>query len=55
MINYSDIKNCEIELSSFCNAECPLCPRNLFGYPYNSGYTVRHLTLDNIKTIFDKF
>lgn len=54
MINYHDIKHCEIELSSYCNAECPLCPRNLFGYPYNHDYTVRHLTLDNIKTIFDR-
>lgn len=54
MIDYYDIKHCEIELSSYCNAECPLCPRNLFGYPYASDYTVRHLTLDNIKTIFDR-
>jgi len=54
VIDYYDIKHCEIELSSYCNAECPLCPRNLFGYPYASGYTVRHLTFDNIKTIFDR-
>jgi len=54
VINYHDIKHCEIELSSYCNAECPLCPRNLFGYPYNSNYTVRHLTLENVKTIFDR-
>jgi len=54
MINYGNIKQCEIELSSYCNAECPLCPRNLFGYPYNRDYTVRHLTLENVKTIFDR-
>ena len=54
MINYTEIKHCEIELSSYCNAACPLCPRNLFGYPYNSGYTVRHLTLDDVKNIFDR-
>ena len=54
MINYSDIKKCEIELSSYCNAECPLCPRNLFGYPYNSDYTVRNLTLADVRTIFDR-
>jgi len=54
VINYNDINHCEIELSSYCNAECPLCPRNLFGYPYNSNYIVRHLALENVKTIFDR-
>ena len=54
MIDYDNILHCELELSSYCNAECPLCPRNLFGYPYNSDYTVRHLTLDNVKTMLDR-
>ena len=54
MIAYEQIKSVEIELSSYCNASCPLCPRNLFGYPYNSGYTVKHLTLKEIKKIFPK-
>jgi sulfatase maturation enzyme AslB (radical SAM superfamily) len=53
MINYNEIKHCEIELSSYCNAVCPLCPRNLFGYKYNTGYTERNLTLAEIKKIFD--
>ena len=53
MINYTEIKHCEIELSSYCNAVCPLCPRNLFGYKYNTGYTERNLTLAEIKKIFE--
>lgn len=53
MIEYKDIKQIELELSSYCNANCPLCPRNLFGYPYNTGYTARHLTLAEIKQILD--
>lgn len=54
MIELQDIKHVEVELSSYCNARCPLCPRNLFGYPYNTGYTEKHLTLENIKQIFTK-
>ena len=54
MIEYESITHVEIELSSFCNAECPLCPRNLFGYSYNNGYDVKHLSLEEIKKIFDK-
>lgn len=54
MNKYSEIKHIELELSSYCNAVCPLCPRNLFGYPYNSGYPVKHLTLTDIQTIIDR-
>ena len=49
MIRYQDIKHVELELSSYCNANCPLCPRNLFGYTYNTGYTAKHLTLAEVK------
>ena len=51
MIKYADIRHVELELSSHCNARCPLCPRNLFGYTYNTGYIVKHLTLNEVKTI----
>jgi MoaA/NifB/PqqE/SkfB family radical SAM enzyme len=51
MLAYEDIRHIELELSSHCNASCPLCPRNLFGYPFNAGFPVRHLTLIDIKTI----
>jgi MoaA/NifB/PqqE/SkfB family radical SAM enzyme len=52
MISYADIKNVHVELSSLCNARCPLCPRNLNGYPYNNGYTEANLTLESVKKIF---
>lgn len=56
MIDYKSIKHVEIELSSHCNAACPLCPRNLFGhpYPYDLFYVEKHLTLKEIKKIFNK-
>jgi len=52
MYNINDIRHIHLEISSLCNARCPLCPRNFHGYPYNDGYEERNLTLSDIKTIF---
>lgn len=52
MIQFSEIRVVHLELSSLCNAVCPLCPRNYYGYPHNSGYTEKNLTLEEIKIIF---
>ena len=52
MIPYHDIKHIHLEISSLCNARCPLCPRNFHGYPYNDGYIERNLTLQDVKHIF---
>lgn len=54
MLDFDSIRHVDIELSSFCNAACPLCPRNLFGFRFNSGYQERNLTLAEIKKIFNK-
>jgi sulfatase maturation enzyme AslB (radical SAM superfamily) len=48
-----EIRHVHLEISSLCNAECPLCPRNLHGYPYNGGYVERNLSLSDIKKIFE--
>ena len=52
MIKLEEIKHLHMEFSSLCNARCPLCPRNLFGYPYNSGYEETSLSLELIKQSF---
>lgn len=39
MFQINEIKDIHLELSSRCNARCPLCPRNLNGFPKNLGYT----------------
>jgi len=52
MIAYKDIRNVHLEISTLCNARCPLCPRNFRGYPYNDGYPEINMTLDNAKKIF---
>jgi MoaA/NifB/PqqE/SkfB family radical SAM enzyme len=49
MLKLEDIRHLHIEASSLCNARCPLCPRNVFGYPHNLGYTETSLSLDLIK------
>lgn len=40
--SYNDIKSIELEISTFCNAACPQCPRNILG-----GKTIDNLPLIN--------
>ena len=51
MIKLADVRSVELELSSFCSARCPLCPRNIFGFPYENGFKPRNLSLTDIKHI----
>jgi MoaA/NifB/PqqE/SkfB family radical SAM enzyme len=53
MIRFSEIRNVHLEIASVCNAECPWCPRNFWGYPYNGGYPETVLTLQQAKKIFN--
>lgn len=52
MIAYKEIRDVHLEISSLCNAACPLCPRTFWGYPYNSGYPETNLTLVQAQKIF---
>lgn len=52
MIEYQDIRDVHLEISSLCNASCPWCPRTFWGYPYNSGYPEVNLSLEQAKTVF---
>lgn len=52
MILLENIRHLHMEFSSLCNARCPQCPRNLFGYPFNMGYVETNLTLELIKKSF---
>ena len=52
MYAYKDIKHVHLEISTLCNAKCPMCPRNVCGYDYNLGYPEVNLTLKDAKTIF---
>lgn len=52
MYNLTDIRHVHLEISSLCNAACPLCPRNFYGYEYNDGYVEHNMTLAETKKIF---
>jgi MoaA/NifB/PqqE/SkfB family radical SAM enzyme len=52
MFKIEDIRHLHMEFSSLCNARCPLCPRNLYGYPYNNGYAETNLGFDLIRNRF---
>ena len=51
MITLEDIREINIELSSRCNARCPLCIRNFHGFPHNTGYAETDLSLARLKEI----
>jgi MoaA/NifB/PqqE/SkfB family radical SAM enzyme len=53
VIDYQDIRDVHLEISSLCNASCSWCPRTFWGYPYNDGYPETNLSLDQAKKIFD--
>ena len=53
MIDFKDIRDVHLEISSLCNASCAWCPRTFWGYPYNDGYPETNLTLAQAKKIFD--
>jgi len=53
MILFEDIRDVHLEISSLCNAACPWCPRNFWGYPYNGGYPEVNLSLSQCERIFN--
>jgi MoaA/NifB/PqqE/SkfB family radical SAM enzyme len=52
MLTLSEIRRVHVELTTRCNARCPMCMRNYRGYDYNSGYPVTELSLTDFKHIF---
>jgi len=51
MLKFADISRIQIELTTRCNARCPMCMRNYRGSDYNSGYPDCELSADNIRHI----
>ena len=52
MLKIHEIKAVHVELTTKCNARCPMCPRNMRGFDYNSGYPVTELSIDDFRHIF---
>lgn len=51
MLQLSEVKSIHLELSTFCNARCVSCTRNVGGFNYNTGFEEKHLSLSDIQTI----
>ncbi len=51
MLKLADIRQIQIELTTRCNARCPMCMRNYRGMDYNSGYPETELSLSDLKKI----
>ena len=51
MYQYSQIKTVHLELSSKCNASCPMCLRNICGGALNPQLPLTELSLEDIKRI----
>ena len=49
---YDDIGAVHLEITSKCNASCPMCARNRFGGPDNPMLPEAELSLDDVKRIF---
>ena len=51
MLKLADVRQIQIELTTRCNARCPMCMRNYRGVDYNSGYPLCELSLSDFKKI----
>lgn len=50
--DYYDIKSVHLEVTSKCNASCPMCARNVLGGKTNPQLPLSELTLDDCKKMF---
>lgn len=54
LFNFDEIVEYQIEITSYCNAACPQCPRNLNGYGVNPYMPLCHLSKEIIDKTFEK-
>src|SRR4051812_30019418 len=52
MYTYDEIRIVHLEVTSKCNARCPMCPRNIQGGPLNRQLPIRELSLADATRIF---
>lgn len=53
MFNFNSITEYQVELTSYCNAACPQCPRNNNGVGVNPYMPLCHLSRETIDRTFD--
>ena len=54
LFDYSSINEYQLEITSYCNAACPQCPRNENGQGINPRMPLCHLDRTVIDRTFDK-
>ena len=54
MYNFADIRSVHLELTTHCNAKCPMCARTQEGGVTNKLLPLTELSLEQIKQIFPK-
>jgi len=54
MFKFKDIKTVHLELTSNCQASCPMCARNIHGGDINPNLTIAEIDLLSFKKIFDE-
>lgn len=52
MYNFTDIKNVHLELTSKCQARCPMCPRRINGGMQNPLFSLSEIDLETFKQWF---
>ena len=53
MYNIDEIKSIHFEVTSKCQARCPMCPRRIQGGPLRDGVDLEEITLTNFMKWFD--
>jgi MoaA/NifB/PqqE/SkfB family radical SAM enzyme len=51
VLTLDQIRHVHVELTTRCNARCPMCMRNYRGGDYNAGYPITELTLEQFCSI----
>lgn len=52
MFDFSELKKIHVELTSMCQASCPMCARNYHGGLPNNNLPIDEITFDQFQTIF---
>lgn len=52
MFNLKDIRNIHLELTTKCQARCPMCPRRINGGPLNPLFDLTEIDIDTFKNWF---
>ena len=54
MYKFEDIRDVHLEITSKCQAKCPMCPRRINGGPMNPFIKLDDITLDRFKEWFPR-